>query len=432
MKIFALFILFLFFSSFSFADFDNQALIDLKNSGDSWADYALEICTESDNIAPLSYVMGDTSNPSKKVKVFYQYIISDKNNPTLIFLPGGPGGHSIGDSEDFEHLTSLFNILYFDPRGFGCSFMGEEHINYDDLKSERVADDLLKIVQKESLKDFYIYGVSFGTLLGTIATKTLEDNNLPPQALILEGVLGPAFKNWPEVYTSIIADNFNSYLKQETWVLDLLNQIDSIGKDSFSFFDSHIKGLFSDNGTIAPNDWVLEELLKFKNLDNISLLQKITKFEENQFTNTGTVDIISLRSISVNTIACSELSEQDIDHDVYWDKNSRTVIAKKVLNAADVCASYSFLNPYNPKDFQISSPIYYFQGDEDPATPLNGALNHFTSQRLKENKHFIKVKNSGHSPFYEAYESCSLNIWAEIQQNPGDAMLSLNSDGHCK
>ncbi len=120
----------LFISSFSFAEFHNPALVDFANSGDNQSKFTIEDCKEADKKPPLGFVYGRVNSSSEKIKVYYQHIISNPQNPTLIYLEGGPGGHSIGESEYFKELSSIFNILYLDPRGFGCGFLGESYANY--------------------------------------------------------------------------------------------------------------------------------------------------------------------------------------------------------------------------------------------------------------------------------------------------------------
>lgn len=120
----------IFFPLYTYAEFNNTALIDLKNSGDFIAGFTIDDCIAADSEAPLNYILGDLNSSSEKVKIYYQHIISNPKNPTLVFLTGGPGGHSIGESDDFEDLSTLFNILYLDPRGFGCSFLGTSYMGY--------------------------------------------------------------------------------------------------------------------------------------------------------------------------------------------------------------------------------------------------------------------------------------------------------------
>lgn len=428
----ALFFLIIIFSFASLAKFDNSKLFELGKI-DFSSERKYESCVNYDSEHPFGFIMGDTPDPKKKVKLYYQHIINDPSLPTLIQLPGGPGGSSIGYYEDFEHLSSLFNLLFIDPRGFGCNFMGSDTdlLIYDNLGNHRVADDVLKIVKKEKLTDFYIFGVSYGTLLSTVVAHKLESNGLAPKALILEGVIGKAFKRWSEEKSIIEANNYNTYLKSNPWLITLIKRVQNLGKDPKFFFKHFMKSLFRDNGTLAPEDWILEELENLKSASDEALIKAIEEKESRLKNSTTFVDRTSVDFVMTNRVACTEMSEEDIDFDKTWDLTLNKVVPVQESNI-DLCETESFSNPYDSKDYQVSAPIYYIQGDEDPATPLSGAIYHLNNQSVNNNKHLVEVKGAGHSPFYETLQSCQINIWRDIKENSGKPLSALDDSGHCK
>lgn len=127
--------------------------------------------------------------------------------------------------------------------------------------------------------------------------------------------------------------------------------------------------LFSDNGTIAPNDWILEKLNALSLLNDSDLIEKINEQKANiENGPLPTTDNESSRNQMANAIACAEISKHDIDFDVTWNNTTKNVLPIKATDTA-ICAPYSFSNPYDSKDYQIQSPIYYIQGAEDSATP---------------------------------------------------------------
>src|SRR5262245_41883587 len=53
---------------------------------------------------------------------FEYHAASSPNLPTVVYIPGGPGQTSIGESEDWlSRLPAGYGVVLTDPRGVGCN-----------------------------------------------------------------------------------------------------------------------------------------------------------------------------------------------------------------------------------------------------------------------------------------------------------------------
>ena len=84
-----------------------------------------------------------------------------------------------------------------------------------------------------------------------------------------------------------------------------------------------------------------------------------------------------------------------------------------------MCSSIKLSNPYDSAKFQISSPLFYFAGDQDIATPIEHAHYHFQHQE-SVSKTFIKVNNAGHNALTINLQDCYPQLMKEIILSKGD------------
>ena len=84
--------------------------------------------------------------------------------------------------------------------------------------------------------------------------------------------------------------------------------------------------------------------------------------------------------------------------------------------AGNECSDIPFTNPFDIKDWPFHGTIYYFSGENDPATPPSMAQYHFDSQSFAK-RFLVHVKEGGHNPLKVNLSDCKSKIWAEILQN---------------
>lgn len=155
---------------------------------------------------PLSY-----QDHNKTMDLSYQlYPSSTPNAPTLFYLPGGPGEPGIGFINDTpegfrKYWLSKFNIVATELRGTHCNNPPKETPS-DFYTPHYLVHDMAKVMEdvkrRQGLSSYVIYGHSYGTALATLLShKIRQDQQLPePDLVVLEGVLGRAFKSADEVY----------------------------------------------------------------------------------------------------------------------------------------------------------------------------------------------------------------------------------------
>jgi hypothetical protein len=70
--------------------------------------------------------------------------------------------------------------------------------------------------------------------------------------------------------------------------------------------------------------------------------------------------------------------------------------------------------PFDARNWKTSAPVYYFEGDRDPATPMNQALYNYKAQTKAEFRKFVVVHGGGHPALTYNLSDCRPGILAEI------------------
>jgi len=115
----------------------------------------------------------------EKVKIggINQWILirgSNKNNPVLLFLHGGPGDAQMSYAPGFESkLEKHFVVVNWDQRGSGKTYSKDTPIASYNI-NQYISDthDLVKILRKRFNQDkIYLVGHSWGTTLGLLTVQ---------------------------------------------------------------------------------------------------------------------------------------------------------------------------------------------------------------------------------------------------------------------
>lgn len=98
--------------------------------------------------------------PSDTLYVAYKAKDSQKKRPTIILLPGGPGGdHSIY-TKQIDAFFECVDVVVFDPRGCGKSTLATPSCH----SMEVYIDDVEDIREQLGLEDVIILGTSYGSM----------------------------------------------------------------------------------------------------------------------------------------------------------------------------------------------------------------------------------------------------------------------------
>ena len=110
-----------------------------------------------------------------------QYIIirgSNKNNPVLLFLHGGPGSPEFAFFRaQNKSIEKYFTVIHWEQRGSGKSFSPDIPVNT--MNVEQFISDTIEITElakkKFNTDKIYLLGHSWGSLLGALTVKKRPD-----------------------------------------------------------------------------------------------------------------------------------------------------------------------------------------------------------------------------------------------------------------
>ena len=306
-----------------------------------------------------------------------------------------------------------YNVIATDPRGVGCNYNESVFTSQTTVNSQRVAEDVLAIVQKENLRDYSVYGISYGTLVATMVASLAESRSdlRPPVSVILEGVFGKAPDNYKVVngayeaqWKKILDRNPGAELAFSQTQLPL-----NLSSISWRKIISNLLMV----GTILAKD------PKTTLLRKINLLEGVVKrsISDNEDERKMARDYVTSHygsspamktpgeNIFYSVVACTE---------VFLDLREATFIYGATLNhsTTNLCADYRTktgmtLNKFDSAQWPISkSTLYYFNGENDPATPIENAVYHYDNQKTAKQKSFVKVLGAGHNPIHLSMDDC--------------------------
>lgn len=120
-------------------------------------------------------------------------------------------------------------------------------------------------------------------------------------------------------------------------------------------------------------------------------------------------------------ISCHEIADDMVS------LHSDVVLSNGELisNTGHYCGDLHFTNPYDSARLQLITPIYYFEGENDPATPMIQARYYYDNQ-LHTKRIFVTVHGGGHNALALNLRDCSSQIWKAITQGTNELRLALS------
>jgi proline iminopeptidase len=337
--------------------------------------------------------------------------------PAVIYLPGGPGETSISAKRELEFLPPEYTVIQTDPRGLGCNAPPSvDHYPDEFYSSVNFAGDVLAIVQKLRLENYILYGISYGTLLATVtASKAETEGVTPPKAIVLEGVIGAPFTTQAqveEVYQSewravrdrlpeavlaqLIATPAPLGLSADQWGAALTTML--------------LVGTWDTPESFAES-WLLKLLPEATDADRAELRETVLRFAEDPVTAFGWRLHMP--------VACREIMETGF--------LALTLKDGELVATSTYCDDEPLDRAYAARDWPVTSPIYYFSGTKDPATPTWQADAHFEAQRTAP-RTLVSIPDGGHNPMFFNLSDCLTPLWSAIGSGQGfGAALELCS-----
>lgn len=339
------------------------------------------------------------SQSRNQFKYHFRYLPASPGNPTLVYIPGGPGETSINTSFD---VPDGYGLILTDPRGVGCNQIESRASLRDEFyTTENIALDILAAVAMTNPEKYILYGRSYGTMVATVAASLAQQKiGMEPLAVVLQGVVGQAF----------LGDSiFQGYL--DTWATEKSDLPASVLKTfeqgSPLGYSSSVWGLTVANllamGKSAQGDSIqfLQGVLPNSPIQN-SLEQMVSSFLPQ-----SSADVAQL----YRAIVCHEVSS--VVSTPIVDVDLQLINGDLVPVKGHLCDGIPLDRPYNSRDWQVRAPIYYFAGSLDPATPIKGARFHFEGQP-RSNRIFVTVVDGGHRALESGLGDCITPILQSI------------------
>jgi len=339
---------------------------------------------------------------------FKVYPGTDLSAPTVIYLTGGPGQTGIAEERGPSNIPPAYTVIQTDLRGVGCNApQTVDHYPEEFYDSVFFASDILTIVQQLGLKNYILYGVSYGTLLATVTASTAETEGItPPVAVVLEGVLGKPFNDEAE-----IEETFQSEWRalRDRLPEDVQTQLLSatpplgLGADDWGAAISTMLtvGTFEAPYSFAES-WLLDLSAEAQSQDREALRKLVLELAASP------VDRFGLRLH--NLVVCHEIAETDF--------TSLTLRGGELVPSATYCTDVRLDRPYAARDWAITKPIYYFSGKKDPNTPSWQAQAHFDAE-VTAPRELVSVPDAGHQPLAFNLDDCAVPLWAAMARGKG-------------
>lgn len=332
---------------------------------------------------------------------------TDPGAPTVIYLPGGPGQPSISAERDASLAPPEYTLIQTDPRGVGCNAPEDaDHYPAEFYDTVHFAGDVLGIVEHLGLQDYMLYGVSYGTVLATVTASMAESEGItPPRALVLEGIVGQSFEEgeveepyqseWrairdrlpEEIRSQLVAEPLPLELTAEQWGAGITTMLSL--------------------GTLQPPATVAEALLY--NLSPAATAEQRAALRETVLSlGESPVDAFGQRLHDV--VACHEITETNFRAFKLEDG--------ELVRTEAYCTNDVVDHPYFAGDWLVSMPIYYFNGTNDPNTPLWQAQAHYEAQ-VEAPRQLVAIAAGGHNPLILNLGDCKADVWAAMASGTG-------------
>jgi pimeloyl-ACP methyl ester carboxylesterase len=336
-------------------------------------------------------------------------------SPVVIYLTGGPGFTSIGNfgKEGAGGVPDRYTVILVDQRGTGCSSAPEDvTYPYEFYTTEYMAEDVIALIKALKLTNYYLHGISFGTVHGTVVASLLERRGLtPPKGLILQGVVGQAYRGTEEI---------NGYYARE-WarvkplvdpvVLQELSTSEHPYGYDLQRWRNYLNELlyygdYPGSGSLVP--MLLNPLASS---DPATVEAAKTKLQADM----GFFESEKRKNTMIYTaVACRELFAP---YRPWYFRDGEFIV-----DGPEICpllGAPEYTRPYDSANYPVTVPIYYFIGSNDPSTPPEQGGAHFDKQ-VRAKRQMVTVRNAGHFPlsFNLAYGGCTGSIWDTIVYAP--------------
>jgi pimeloyl-ACP methyl ester carboxylesterase len=329
---------------------------------------------------------------------------------TVFFFCGGPGYACTKDGRPHS-IPSDMNVVTFDYLGLGAN---AAKVSTSEMSIEAQADVAIGLIKELKVKDYVLYGQSFGTTVATVAAARLSNkvtelsaDKVPnkPKMIILDGVVGTASKLDRALATKKAADR--------AW--QLLNKTEQARFQKA--YERESRGLGTREKTELNDSLTsLVESGPLKAADGLRDFSRPLKLSDVNPTDkdeTHTSDGMGPRQAHEYRAAGCQVDSQP------HTKSAGDLFGGLVHASAPnepgelwLCSCPLLKNTYDSKTHQIKDvPIVYINSETDVQTPIVSAKYHFESQLASNTKIFITPKDGGHGELEGMLLGCGEKFW---------------------
>jgi hypothetical protein len=334
---------------------------------------------------------------------------TDRSAPVLVYMPGGPGQSSIDNPPMF--VPEGWGYLATDPRGVGCNRLADlpsPGLSGRLFSTREIASDTIAAIADRRLTHYILFGISYGTALGTTVAHEIEARGLPPpDAVVLEGVLGRAFgadfpgaeyiTQWHRVH-DVLPDDVRTELDTRAapfgfdrvaWSKILMDVLPRGPGDTFN--------LISALSLAQPAD------------ARRQVLDVFAEFRDEPPMPTGANELY-------REVACREIMDTvpDSGLDVVFAAGD---LVRNRAEEGTKCRELHVTTPYDSATLPFSTPLYLFVGDSDTATPAWQGAYHFDHHAGPVVR--VTTRNGGHNSLELNQADCAPQLMASIAGGGG-------------
>jgi pimeloyl-ACP methyl ester carboxylesterase len=333
--------------------------------------------------------------------------------PVLVFLPGGPGQTSMDGPPMF--VPDTWGYLMTDPRGVGCNRLAA--LPSTDtaglfFQTPEIANDVIAAIQDRGLSHYILYGLSYGTDLGTTVAHEIEARGVtPPDAVVLEGVLGRSFGTTDDTFPG------SEYIAQwervhSALTAEITSELDTnptpYGFDNLAWSKALMALLPRGPAWTAA---FLAQLDSSQPADaRKQVLDTVTELAADHGLPPEANELY-------REVACREIMDTvpDNDLDVVFQAGH---LVRNSAQEGTKCRELHVTSPYDSAALQFSTQLYLFLGDSDTATPPWQGTYHYDHHDGPVVR--VVTRNGGHNSLEFNQADCAANLMASIAAGGSD------------
>ncbi len=325
---------------------------------------------------------------------------------TVLFLCGGPGVPCTGMRP--QSVPSDFDVVTLDYLGLGQNKL---HNKPKLMAIESQGSVVAELARNLNEPNLIIYVESFGTTVGTVAASEISNANpkgtkTQLKGIILEGVVGP---NSGMSYS-------DGYVDASKTAWDLLTPAEQTNFKK-KYFEA-IKGLTPEQKQNVDSTIVMNIQ---SGTDSVVQFLKTIEPSFIRFTASSNAYTNFITKPEVREIFRSAGCQLNLHDSKNGERQKIFGDTVAVVTIADgleqVCRCKTVERSYNPNSHQITAPIIYINGGQDPATPLAGAKAHMNGQTKSDFKILISKAQGGHFDSFPSLKECMPQFFESFTSN---------------